>query len=400
MTTPATQDLMTRFMAEVFDDRATMPVSTGLQAFFGNPMAGGRTIYSPDANTVDIDIIRGNEKIAALIPRGTVSRPLGSLQKNLADGKFSTFARKYPLAEEEGDINGDMILNRIPGENPYQSNTRIGRMRYHALQIHLESVRRIVRMCEVLAAQSLLTGKQDAIIGTSNADLQYDFRRNSTHTVTVGTAWSTVTAPAMADIDGICKKIRANGKTTPDMAVLGDTAMTNFMNNTEVKEIADNRRFELIQVSTNNPVPAKFDRFVAGGLIPRGRLKTPAGFVLWLFTYIDGYETTAGTFTKYVADDLVLIGSSKARCDRYFGPPEQLPMVPAREQLYQQYFGFNLNSLPMPMVESSGAVVDPNMFYADAYVSADWKKITMRCQAAPIFATTHTDAFGVLDTQP
>lgn len=400
MSTPATQDLFTRFMADVFDDRENMPVSTALQAFFGNPAAGGRTIFSPDANVVDIDIVRGNERIAALIPRGTVSRPLGSLQKNLQDGKFSAFSRKYPLAEEEGDINGDMILNRIPGEQPFETGTRVGRMRYHALQIHLESVRRIVRMNEVLASQSLLTGKQDAIIGTTNTDLQYDFRRNSTHTVPVGTAWSNVAADALGDIDGICKKIRANGKTTPNIMVFGDTAFSNFIKNTTVKEQADNRRFELIEVTTGNPVPPEFERYVAGGLIPRGRLRTPEGFTLWMFTYIDGFEDSAGTFTKFVADDKVLIGSTRARCDRYFGPPERLPIGRSDRELYMEYFGFNLDSPPMPMIQSAGGVIDPNMFYSDAYKSGDRKKITVRTQAAPIFATTHTDAFGVLDVDP
>ena len=31
--------------------------------------------------------------------------------------------------------------------------------------------------------------------------------------------------------------------------------------------------------------------------------------------------------------------------------------------------------------------------YYDAYVSGDWKKVSIRSQSAPIFATTQTDAF-------
>jgi len=33
------------------------------------------------------------------------------------------------------------------------------------------------------------------------------------------------------------------------------------------------------------------------------------------------------------------------------------------------------------------------MFYCDAYPSGDKKKVTIRTQSAPIFATTQTDAF-------
>lgn len=400
MATPQTNDVFSRVMVEAFDDTEIMAVSTGLQAFFGNPAAGGRTLFSPDANVVDIDIVRGNEKIAALIPRGTVSRPLGSLQDNLQAGKFSAFSRKYPLAEEEGDITADEILNRVAGESPHEGSTRLTRMRIYAMRKHMESVRRIVRMMEVLAAQSLLTGVQDAIIGTANTDLQYDFRRNATHTVTVGTAWSNAASDILGDMDGLAKKIRANGRTTPNIQVMGDAAWGNVLNNTAIKALADNRRFQMIDVRIENAVPSKFDRFVAGGLIPRGRLQTPGGFEFWIFTYIDGYDDSAGTFTKFIADDQVLMGSVDARCDRYFGPPERLPISNSDRELYMEYFGFSLDAPPMPIIKSSGAVIEPQMFHSDAYKSNDRKKITIRTQAGPILATTHTDAFGSIDTTP
>ena len=102
MTTPATQDLFTRFMVEAFDDREIIAAPTAWQAFFGSPLSMGKTIFSPDKSDVDIDIIRGNEKTAALIPRGTISRPLGSTQADMQGGKMTAFSRKYPLSEEEG----------------------------------------------------------------------------------------------------------------------------------------------------------------------------------------------------------------------------------------------------------------------------------------------------------
>lgn len=402
MSTPVAQDLFSRFMAAAFDEKKIISVSTGFQAFFGRPENGAETIFSPDSNAVDIDIVRGNERIAALIPRGTVSRSLGSLQKNQRSEQLSSFTRKYPLSEEEGDISGDILNNRVSGENPYSRMSRIDRLRYHGLKIHMESIRRTVRTFEVLAAQSILTGKQDAIIGTANTDLQYDFLRDTTHTITVGTSWSGGSGTILADIDGACDKIRANGRTMPDMMVLGSTAMNSLVKDTTVAALADSRRFEFIQVGRNNPAPPKFQRFIDGGFIPQGSLRTPAGYELWLFTYLDIYNAPGtGTATKYIADDKVLIGSSTARCDRYFGPPENLPMVPMREALYRDYFGFDPMAAPMPMnMRANSNVIDPSMFYCDAYVSNDWKKITVRTQSAPIFATTMTDAFAVLDTEP
>lgn len=399
--TPQTQDVFTRTMAAAFDEKQIISVPTAFQSFFGRPENGAQTIFSPNSNVVDIDIIRGNEKIAALIPRGTVSRHLGSGQKDLRSEKFTAFSRKFPLSEEEGNITGDMILNRVAGENPYARQTRHDRMRYHALKIHHESIRKTGRMFEVLAAQSILTGKQDAIIGTANTDLQYDFRRNPAHIVTAGVSWAGGAADILGDIDAGCAKVRANGRSMPDMAVMGSTAIKSFIADTTVQELADNRRFELIEVSTNNPVPSKFARFVDGGFIARGLLRTPAGFELWLFTYLDIYNDDAGNPIKYLADDLCLIASSGARCDRYFGPPEMLPMVPQREQLYRELFGFDPMAAPMPpMIKGDGSAIDPAMFYCDAYVSDDWKKVTIRSQSAPIFATTQTDVFVTIDTEP
>ena len=143
---PVAVDSFSRFMVEMFDEKDIISVPTAFQAFFGNPAAGGQTVFSENSNDVDIDIIRGNERTSALIPRGMISRPLGALQKNLNVENYSSFSRKYPLAEEEGDITADQILQRVAGENPYQALDRQSRMRILGLKIHLESIRRIVRM--------------------------------------------------------------------------------------------------------------------------------------------------------------------------------------------------------------------------------------------------------------
>lgn len=399
MSTPVPQDLLSRFMASAFDEKNLIGVPTGFQAFFGRPETGAETIFSPDANQVDIDIIRGNERISALIPRGTVSRSLGSLQKNQREEQFSSFSRKYPLGEEEGDITADKLLQRVAGENPYQRQSRMDRLRYHGLKIHTESIRKLGRLFEVLAAQSITEGVQDAIVGTTNTDLQYDFRRNTNHIFTVDTSWAGGTANILADIDEACGLIRANGKMMPDMAILGTTAMNSLVTDTTVAAIADNRRFEFIRVGERNPAPAKFQRFIDGGMIPQGSIRTPSGYSLWLFTYLDVYTNASGVATKYLADDKVVVAASQARCDRYFGPPENLPMIPMREQLYREFLGFDPTAPPLP-AKLAGSVIDPAMFYCDAYVSSDWKRLTIRTQVAPIFATTMTDGFVTMDTEP
>jgi len=400
--TPVAQDLFSRIMVEMYDEKDIIGVPTVGQAIFGRPENGSKTVFSPDSNLVDIDIIRGNEKTAALVPRGTVSRHLGSLQKNTRVEQGSSFSRKYPLAIEEADIGSDQLTARLMGENPYSLTSKQARLRILAANSHRENVRRLIRLNERLAWQSLLTGKQDAILGTTNTDLQYDFRRNAAHTVTVGTAWSNAAADIMGDVDGMCIKIRQNGKMTPDYMFLGSDAMAGVMKNTSLTAQADNRRFKTVtELGGISAVPPKFAHLVEAGAQCRGQFVTLEGFELWLFTYVDNYTNESDTAVKYLGDDLVLIGSSQARADRYFGPSEMLPSIPMRDQFYQQMFGISPNAAPMPPnVKNPGAVIRPEMFYFDAYASNDWQRVTCRSQCAPIFATTATDGFGVLDIAP
>lgn len=394
--TPSTVDIFSRTMAEAFDDNAFITIAKGFQAFFGRPENGGETIFSPDANVVDIDIQRGNKKIAALIPRGTVSRSLGSLQKNQEVDNYTTFSRKYPLAEEEGDINAGQLNNRIAGENPYDRMTRLDRMRILAAKQVRNNIRRIGDLFEVLAAQSILTGEMDAILGTSNSDLKYDFHRSASHIVTVANAWNSGSQTIFDDIDSACEKIERNGRAKPDFIGIGGDAMNAFLADTDVKDKADNRRFELIKIRMGESVPAQYQRFVNAGWNARGKLQTPGGRSLWVFTYTQYYENSAGTAVDLLPKDNAIVAATSARCDRYFGPPETLPLDTAARQFYNDNFGFDMNTPPMPMNTTEGGIIVPEMFYHDAYPSNDRKKVSVRTQAAPIFATTMTDAFVTL----
>jgi hypothetical protein len=400
MSTPNNVDLFTRVVAEMFDEKQLITVPTAGQAFFGNPANASQTIFSPDANAIDIDIIKSGKTIAALIPRGMVSRPLGTTQKNIETQKFSSFSRKFPLSEEEGDIECDKLLNRMAGESATSGNTRYQRARVHAARIHMESIRRTVRMFEVLAFQSILTGKQDAIIGTSNTDLQYDFLRDHTNlTDTPGTKWDAGGVDIIGDIDGMCFNLESIGNCNPDAMFIGGGAFGAFIKDTTVKGIADNPGYTFIRAGKNITMPAKYQRWVDSGWIFQGWIKTFLGYELWIFTYNKTYTNLSGVNTLYMPTDSVLITDTDARADRYFGPPESLPIDPLRQQLYLHYFGVDMSApLMPPNIMNQGAIIDPAMFYCDVYKSADEKRLTIRTQSAPIFATTQTDAFGVLNS--
>jgi hypothetical protein len=390
-------DDFSRFMVDAFDERIVQAVPTGFQAFFGDPSGGSETVFSDDAETVEIDIVRANgEKLAALVNRGKATMPTDVAAQT--GEKFSNFVREYPLIETASSIESSKLLKRMPGENPFSGRTRFDRMRQLALKLNMESTKKAIRMFEYLASQAILEGQHPAIFGTTNTDLIYDFLRDSTHIITVGNSWNSGSQTILADIDGGCAKIEENAYMTPNFIGIGEDAMGDFVADTDVQSNADNRRFELIEVSTNNPVPPEYARFVNNGWIPRGRLRTPGGRTLWMFNYNANYlPLGSSTITRFLPKDQAIICDINARADRYFGPPDRLPVTASERAWYQEMFGFAMDN-PVPFGDLKGAtagVVDSRMFSYYGYAK-DKKTVELVTQSAPIFPTTQTDAFVTL----
>ena len=393
--TPTTVDTYSRYMDSLFNENDIISVSTVWQQFFGKPGNGGsKTIYSPDSEVVDIDIIRGQERIAALIHRGTDSRYLNN-QKNTELERWSSFSRVYPFAEELGDITASQINKRVGGENPYEQRSKNDRMRMLAREHHMEHIRRYVRLFEVLCGLSLLGGQHPAITGSINADNWYDFRRNAAHIVTPTVPWDNAAADILGDWDAAFDALRQNGHVRANVAFAGGNICKILLNDDTFKAYADNRRYELIYAGRDGfLLPANLQPLVDAGADPIAKVTTPKGRSFFIFAYDAIWTDDDGEPQNFMPLNSFFFAYYGARCDRYFGPNEVLPPTPADMAWYQQMFGMNMNVPMMPVnIKNAGAVVTPRMFYSDAYPSPDKKKVTIRTQTAPIFATTQTDAF-------
>jgi len=376
--TPNAVDQYSRFMTEMFDEKSIIGVTTVWQSFFGNPAHGSKTHFNENSLVVEIDIVRGNERTAALIHRDKNSRDLTN--PNTDGQNYSTFSRVYPLGEEKSSINASQLLSRVAGENPYQQMDRLTRMRLLASDYHMEHYRRYVRLFEILAGQSLFAGKMDAILGTSDANLQYDFRRNAANLITPATAWNAAGADILGDIDGGCDVLRENGHVRANVLFLAGNVCQVFLNDTTISSFADIRGYDLVRVGDSGfTFPANLKPLEDGGATAIGRLTTPQGRRLYLFTYDDVYTNAAGTTVNYLPDGYALLAYFGARCDRYFGPPELLPISAQKAAWYQDRFGFNMMAMPsIPNVKAAGGVINPAMFYNDGYEITDGKKITIR----------------------
>lgn len=390
---PIAQDAYSRFMADMYDERQIIAVQTVFQQFFGQTEYGGRTYYSPDAAAVDIDIIRGTDLTAALVPRGTVTRPVGGTQRNAISQRYSSFSRSFPLVEEESDFEASQLLRRMAGEPSYGGMTQAERLRSFAMDEHQEHIRRVIRLDEILASASIRTGFQPAILGTVDPDLIYDFRRAGTHTYAAPAMWTNAATDILGQWDTAWTVINRDGKVNADMIIIGQNAVPGIFNNTAIRALLDNRRMDIGLVSEGQTVPASMMKFVNAGATCLGYITTTRAHRFWLFVYEGTYTSAAGAVTNYMPATEALYACSTARCDRYFGPNERMPLGSAERQWYQEMFGFSMAGPTMPSRISGSNIVVPESFYFDAYPSSDRKRITLRTQQAPIFATTQTDAF-------
>lgn len=390
----------TRFMVEKFDERKKVIAPTAFQgSFFGIADTGAQVVHSDNAKSIEIDIIRADgRRLARLVNRGTSSDDTSRIE-TLTSGKGTNVARAWPLIETYGAINSTELLDRVMGENPYQMTERQDRLTMKAAEINMLMADRHIRLWEFLAREAVLTGQHPAILGTSNTDLIYDFYRKSTHTFAVGAKWDVVGTDIIADFDTAASLIQQDSYNTVVNigALVGASGFEGIRKNTQVKAEGDIRRFHSVELHGPTTVPTEFSRYIDNGFALAGWLKTYNNRTVWLFTYDVTFTddfTTPGTDTEtnWMPADKCLVFSPKARCDKYFGPPDRMPVTASEVAWYQDMFGFSMTSPAMPNIQNPG-LVDARAFHFDAYMGPDKKAVTLRAQSAGIFPTTETDAF-------
>lgn len=384
-----------RFYQGLFDDREIISISKGFLSFFGNMESDSpsETHFMMDNEVFDIEIIRGSKTIAALVPRGITGTIVNDpLEKEQG---WTEFNRVFPLGQKTGYINAHKLSKRLAGEKPYQLLTRAQRLQILAGKQHLSKIRQLMGLQELLASLSILEGKMPAILDTINPDLLYNFHRNPDNIFTVIVDWVTATlAQLLADIDKGVDAIRVNGKVVPDMLIIGRGVWNSLLLKDGIEKYFDLRRINQGTIDNNIDLPPRFNRFTGnGGFEPRGRLVTPKGNELWLFSYNQHHERPAGTVKYFLPEDQAVMAYSGLRADRFFGPPQILPNTSLDDIWYEEMFGFTPSTLPLPDNTPNGNIFDSMMYHFLAYPSEDKETIRTKTQVAPVYVTTQTDAF-------
>jgi len=395
-TTPSNVDGFSRYFAEFFDENNIIGVVTGFLSFF----SWGRPIIKTDAEVADIDIIRGNEKTAKFIIRGTVGEYLNN--NGIAKGNYSSISRKSPLSAETMPISAVDISDRMAGENPYAMKSRLERMRDMSIDGYHRMLERTIRLHELAAASSILEGVQPAILGTTDPNYQLDFLRDPDLIVTyaAGDRWDVDTNDPIADIDSKITLLIQKGKVAGQsmggnyVMVMGEDTIAGFFANPFVQTAGNSRRIVTVEKNPEMRAPAELSRAIMGGMTYVGKVATNMGRTVHILSYSAYYDTDAGVSTPYMPTDQFVMMPIKVRTDRYFGPPDTLPMTSLDMQYLRETFGITPRTQIPPMkLNAAPGVIDPSFFYTDAYPGGSRKNAILRVQSAPIYATTQTDAF-------
>ena len=389
-TAPTHMDLFSRIMAEKFHAKNKVRKNMGFLSFFGNEANGGESRFTNDALSVDIDIVKDNTVISALTTRG--ANPTLN-QKQTQGAKASTTSRVFPISSETGAITAVETYHRQMGEMPYQPKSQYERYREIAASIFDDKIRAQMWLFEQLASESILEGTMK----TDEFGNGFDFKRDADNKVNAATPWTDSASKPLEDIDSLCTLVDRNGYAEPDFVGMDKASYTAFINHASVKEMADNRRYNIVMVGDNSTVKpeSKYDRHIKAGWSPRAYLTTDGGYSVWIFTYNSWYRNASEVKTDFIPKGTVFAISSEARFDRYFGPSDKLPSVLSTSSVLEQTFG--IESAFVDAFENGGSsIIDPRQFHFYAFNNGNDSAINLEVQTAPIYACTQVDAVATM----
>lgn len=340
-----------------------------LQRFFTVKPGG---IYQ--GKKVGMDIVRSGEAVA------TVITPGGALNMNKLD-QFTAKEFEPPAYGEAVPFNVIDLLARMAGADPFDAATRP-----YTAQLMAYMVRgyglindKIIRGVELQAAQILQNGQLS--LTDKNGVVRYtlDFRPKAELYPTATTPWGTAGYDVLADLEALGAAIRANGKVTPNVVILGSRAARDAKDDPKIQAQLNNRRYETGIIAPEigaDSGATRIGRVVAGDY----------EYELWSYPETYDHEQT-GVPTKYVGDDRAIMLSTNTRLDRTsavvplpLGPdPRVASIMPGRMTSAARGGNFD---------------VTPNL-----YCTPNGKEVVGELESRTLLVPAQIDGFGCLRTR-
>jgi len=326
-------------------ERVAVPKRFFHQTFF-------RTTRTHVTNDVKFDVRVKKRRIA------TFTNPVQDATMVEREG-FITKVTAPAYIKEGTALRPQEVLTRGFGENPFSATSPAQR----AAQMLGEDLamldERIVRLEELLCSKAILTGKVEA--KGKGIDVKVDFGYVAgEHLIdlTGGSTWDNEDADPMRDLDEWRRKIVQRCGIAPNMCVVGNRAGWAIIDNKKVKECLNIINYQMGRVAPMNQAPA--------GTSYYGDLMLPSG-VVSLYCYDEWYtDPTTGEDIPLVPDNVVLLGSTEARCEFHYGLIQNLKSLQPASRFALSWETDN-GSARFLQLESAPM---PNLFEPDAFLVA------------------------------
>ena len=289
---PNMVDLYTpRTLAEVV--KTTPPVRTFLRdRFFTN-------VKTFPTKRVDIDIVKGNRKMAAFI------HPMVGGEIVQAEG-YETKSYAPPLINPATISTADQLLERLPGEDMYSGKTPADRAAEKLIEEYNQLNDMTTRREEWMAAQVLTTGQLK--VKGKGVDEVIDFGLTNKITLTSTKKWGDSAADIWGNLKDWKQQVSRNGFANANMVIMGKAAADAFMADATVAKLLDNRRIEIGAIKPEE---------MEGGITYYGHLNLPG---VDIYGYDEVYlDDETGKTKPLIPDNVVLMIPSAASFMRAYG---------------------------------------------------------------------------------
>jgi hypothetical protein len=357
--------LANKTMIEVYDDLMLTKPKSFLRSFFKT-----RPENLSSAMDVEVDVVRAGKRVAVDVIMGTGPR----MNKS---GRFTTKLYTPPSYDEADSVTGLEVLERLPGETPYQVRDKISKVFAKIARKQIELTNMIERAWELQASQALGDGAI-TLTNAINGAATIDFGLRATHKTTATTAWSNVAADIIGDIIALGKVVREDGHTKITDLIVRGTVVEYILNNTVIK----GRQLFIHSDRDNFVLP----KDIGSGGTFHGVLSA-GDHRIRIWSYDETYDTESVSNNYYVSDEKAILLSEGARFDAKFaGVPV---LVPAENDPVAK--AMNLPAIPTTMAKE-----------LVPYYVLDWKKRALIAGIAsrPLLVPTAIDTYGTIDLTP
>ncbi|HOW51759.1 MAG TPA: major capsid protein [bacterium] len=300
------------------------------------------------AQTVDVDLISGNEKLApfvAPLEGGVVVQKLG----------MTTNTVKLPRIRMKKNINSlDADLTRAAGQGIYiGAADGINQARREKIALELADLKnKTYRTIEYMCAKAL---QGELVVTQDNLAFSIDFQIPSGNKINLTGAnrWNQTTAKIRANIRAY-KKLIAKTGFAADILLLGSAAAEAFLDDEDVRDLLDKRNITAGALNLD------------GAMMPKNMDFLGRFMGLDVYEYGEEFEQENGSKAAFLSENNIIMLASEAEFVRYNGLILDEPTEPA---VAMEFFSKSWNekdpaatwllseSDPLPVPRRPGAIV-------------------------------------------